>query len=442
MRVFVINKNKQPLMPTIPSKAKKLLKQNKAKVIKRNPFTIQLLYTTGETKQNIELNIDSGYLNIGFSAMTNKEELIAGEIKLLNGMVERNKERSMYRKNRRSRLRYRPARWNNRKKKEGWLAPSLQHKLDSHIRFIDNLHHLLPITKIIIEVANFDIQKIKNPEITNIEYQQGEQLGFWNVREYILHRDNHKCQNPNCKSKDKNPILEIHHIVYRSDGGTNAPNNLITLCNKCHTSQNHKGFLKSWKPKIRSFKDATFMSTIRWMLINQLKEKYNNVNITYGYLTKNNRINLKIEKTHANDAFSISGTKKHKRTNKIYNIIQVKRNNRSLETFKDAKYIDVRNGEIKNASELNCGRTTRNKNKNGENLRKYRGEKIRDGKRSIRKQRYFLQSMDLVKYEEKLYYVKGVQNKGKYINLKNLKKVPNIEKVKLINYGKGFCWMI
>jgi len=429
-------------MPTTSQRARKLLKENKAKVIKRNPFTIQLLYATGESKQDISLNIDSGYLNIGFSVMTNKEELIAGEIKLLNGMVERNKEKAMYRRNKRKRLRYRSARWSNRKKKEDWLTPSIQHKLDSHIRFIDILYSILPINKTTIEVANFDIQRIKNPDIKSIGYQQGEQLGFYNLREYILHRDNHKCQNSNCKNKDKNPILEIHHIIFKSNGGTNTPSNLITLCNKCHTPENHKGFLKNWEPKIKSFKDATFMSIIRWKLVNQLKEKYNNVNITYGYLTKNKRINLKLEKSHINDAFSISGTKGHKRTNKYYKVLQVRRNNRSLETFKDAKYTDIRDGEIKNANELNCGRTKRNKNKNNENLKKYRGEKVRNGKRSIRKERYSLQPMDLVKYENRLYYVKGVQTKGKQIALKDLKKVPSINKIKLIKYGKGFNWII
>lgn len=139
-----------------------------------------------------------------------------------------------------------------------------------------------------------------------VDYQQGEQMVFWNLREYILHRDNHKCQNPTCKNKDKNPILEIHHILYRRNGETDTPSNLITLCNKCHTSSNHKKgkILDIWqteKPKIRGFKDSTFMSMVRWKLI-----QFIDCSHTYGYITKNNRIKYEIEKLHFNDAFIIA----------------------------------------------------------------------------------------------------------------------------------------
>jgi hypothetical protein len=354
-------------------------------------------------------------------------------------MKERIYERSMYRKIRRQRLRYRKVRWSNRKRQEGWLAPSINHKLDSHIRFIDNLKNILPITYINVEIANFDIQKIKNPEISGVEYQQGDQLGFWNVREYVLHRDNHQCQNPNCKNKDKNPILEVHHLNYRINGATERPEDLITLCNKCHTPENHKGFLKDWKPKLKNFKDATFMSIVRWYLVNQLKEKYNNVGFTYGYITKNHRITNKIEKSHYNDAFCIASgtTQKH-----IKPIIfeQVRRNNRSLEKFYDAKYIDVRTKEKVSAVDLNCGRRIRNKNKNSENLKQFRGVKISKGQRRIRTGKYFYQPNDLVRYKGKIYTVRGTQNGGKYIALKEIKKVPRVELLTPYKFMKGFVY--
>ncbi|MCC0727947.1 HNH endonuclease, partial [Clostridioides sp. ZZV14-6045] len=300
--VYVISFEGKPLMPTNNAKARKLLKQKKATVKRVNPFTIQLLYKTDtEYIQSVTLGIDSGYLNIGFSAITDSKELIVGEVKLLQGMKDRLLEKSQYRRIRRQRLRYRKPRWNNRKIENGWLAPSLQHKLDTHVKFIDYLNSILPIKNIVIEVANFDIQKIKNPDIYGVKYQQGEQIGFWNVREYVLHRDGHKCQNPNCKNKNKEQILEIHHIKYKSDSGSDAPSNLITLCNKCHTSPNHKKgkFLYDWcenGKKVKDFKDATFMSMIRWYLLEQLKEKYTNIKATYGYLTKNHRIEHGIEK--------------------------------------------------------------------------------------------------------------------------------------------------
>lgn len=447
MSVYVINQRKKPLMPTTEQKARKLLKQNKAKVIEIKPFTIQLLYSTGETKQNITLGIDSGYNNVGFSAVTNDKELIVGELKLLQGIKERLLERASCRKIRRSRLRYRKPRWNNRTKSKpkGWLAPSLQHKLDSHIKFINYLYSILPITKCIVEIANFDIQKIKNPDIKGAEYQQGDMLGFWNLREYILHRDSHKCQNPNCKNKDKEQILEVHHIKYKSLGGTDNKNNLITLCSKCHTSPNHKKgkFLYDWcmeGKKVRGFKDATFMSMIRWYLINQLKETHDNIYITYGYITKNHRIGNKIEKTHYNDAFCIAKGINQIRNNKIWQLQQSRRNNRSLEKFYDAKYVDIRTGEKVSGCELNSGRRTRNKNLNSENLHKYRRKKISKGQRRIRKVRYFYQPNDLVKYEGKIYTVKGTQNGGKYIALKEIKKVPRVDLIQAYIFQNGIVW--
>jgi hypothetical protein len=205
MIVYVLNKTGKALMPTTPRKARLLLKQKKAKVVTIKPFTIQLIFGSSGYKQNITLGIDSGYNNVGFSAVTEKKELIVGELTLLQGMKERLLEKSRYRKIRRSRLRHRKTRWSNRTKSKpkGWLAPSLQHKLNSHIKFIDSLYKILPITKCIVEVANFDIQKMKNDNISGVEYQQGDMMGFWNTREYVLHRDNHKCQNPNCKNKGK-----------------------------------------------------------------------------------------------------------------------------------------------------------------------------------------------------------------------------------------------
>ena len=447
--VYVISIDGKALMPTSNAKARILLKDKKAIVKELKPFTIQLLYKTkSEYTQEITLGIDSGYNNVGFSAITDKKELIVGELKLLQDMKERLLEKARYRKIRRSRLRYRKPRWNNRTKSKpkGWLAPSLQHKLDSHIKFIDNLYKILPITKCIVEVANFDIQKMNNDNIRGVEYQQGDMLGFWNLREYVLHRDNHKCQNPNCKNKDKEQILEVHHIKYKSLGGQDNKNNLITLCNKCHTSPNHKKgkFLYDWcveGKKVRGFKDATFMSMIRWYLINQLKEKYNNINVTYGYVTKNHRIENKIEKTHYNDAFCIAKGVNQSRNNYVFEVKQSRRNNRSLEMFYDAKYIDTRTGEKANGGDLNNGRRTRNKNLNGENLHQYRGQKLSKGQRRIRKVRYFYQPNDLVKYEGKVYSVRGTQNGGAYIRLNEIKKVPRVDLLTPYKFNKGIVWI-
>ena len=307
--VYVLNKNGVPIMPTRNhAKVRVLLKQGKAKVVKRTPFTIQLLYDSTNYTQPISLGVDAGSKVIGLSATTNTKELFASNITIRNDIVNLLSTRRQNRRTRRShKTRYRQPRFNNRvfSKKQGWLAPSIQNKVETHLTCIKRVYDILPITNIVVEVASFDIQKIKNPSISGIEYQQGEQLNFWNVREYVLHRDNHTCQC--CKGKSKDNILNVHHIESRKTGG-NAPNNLITLCETCHTKY-HKGLIKLPKTIKRgmSFRDATFMGIMRWAFYNKLKTMYPNVSLTYGYITKNTRINNNLTKDHYVDARCISG---------------------------------------------------------------------------------------------------------------------------------------
>ena len=194
--VCVLNKQGKPLMPCKEAKARKLLKQNKAKIVNYEPFTIKLLFDCENQTQDISLGIDAGSKHIGISATTEKQVLYEADVELRNDIVDKLSSRRAARRTRRNRLRYRPARFNNRvhSKHKGWLAPSVEQKINTHIQVIQRLYEILPITKLIIETAQFDIQKINNPEISGEEYQQGDQLGFWNVREYVLFRDNHECQ--------------------------------------------------------------------------------------------------------------------------------------------------------------------------------------------------------------------------------------------------------
>lgn len=328
MRVFVINQRKEPLMPTTQSKARKLLKEGKAKIVKRTPFTIQLLFATGETKQEITLGVDTGSKMIGISATTEDEELFSAEVELRNDIVDLLSTRRQNRRTRRNRLRYRKPRFLNRvkSKNKGWLAPSIEHKIQIHFTIIKKIYEILPITKIIVEVASFDIQKIKNPDIEGEQYQQGEQLDFWNVREYILFRDNHICQH--CKGKSKDKILNVHHIESRKTGG-NSPSNLITLCETCH-KQYHEGKIELNIKKGKSFKDAAFMGIMRWSFYNRLKEIYQNVSMTYGYITKNKRIKKQLPKEHRIDALCITDNMNAKRLNFYYYIKKVRRHNRQI----------------------------------------------------------------------------------------------------------------
>ena len=305
--VYVLNIEGKPLMPCKEAKARKLLKENKAKIYKKEPFTIQLLFICENQTQDITLGVDAGSKHIGLSATTKEKELYAADVELRNDIVDLLSTRRQNRRTRRNRLRYRKPRFNNRvhSKKNGWLAPSVEQKIQTHFKVVEDIHKLLPITKIVVETASFDIQKIKNPEIHNEEYQQGEQLEFWNVREYVLFRDNHTCQC--CKGKSKDKILNVLHIESRKTGG-NAPNNLITLCETCHKGY-HNGTVELPKTIKRgmSFKDAAFMGIMRWSFYNRLKEIYPNVFMTYGYITKDTRIKNNLPKDHYIDARCISG---------------------------------------------------------------------------------------------------------------------------------------
>ena len=301
--VYVLNKDGLPLMPTHKlGKVRHLLKDGKAKVVKRSPFTIQLNYDCGNHTQSITLGVDAGSKHIGLSASTKKEELYCSDVELRDDVVELLSTRRRNRRSRRNHLRYRPARFDNRKKEDSWLAPSIRQKIDSHLKVIEEVHKILPITNIIVEVASFDIQKIKNPDIEGIEYQNGEQLNSYNIREYVLFRDNHTCQC--CKGKSKDRVLEVHHIESRKTGG-NAPSNLITLCKTCHKKY-HKGEIILKQKRGAKYDDASFMGIMRWDLYNKLKETYPNVSITYGYITKSNRIKHGLAKEHYNDAYCIS----------------------------------------------------------------------------------------------------------------------------------------
>ncbi len=187
----------------------------------------------------------------------------------------------------------------------------------------------------VVEVASFDIQKIQNPDISGVGYQQGDQFGFENVREYVLWRDGHRCQC--CKGKSKDNVLEVHHIESRKTGG-DSPSNLITLCRTCHSGY-HKGTVKL-PSKIKrgmSFRDATFMGIMRGTFYNRLKEMYRNGHMTYGYITKHNRIENHLPKEHYIDAYCIAGNLDAERLDYYYYQKCVRKTNRQIHKAKILK---------------------------------------------------------------------------------------------------------
>ena len=334
--VYVQDIDGKPLMPTTRhGKVRRLLKANKATVVNLCPFTIQLTYKSTDHKQPVTLGIDAGAKHIGFSATTEKEELFACETILRTDIVDLLSTRSQNRRTRRSRLRYRKPKFNNRvfSKKKGWVAPSVKQRIDSHLNEVNEIHKILPITKIVIEAAQFDTHKMKNPNISGIDYQNGEQLGFWNVREYVLFRDGHKCSY--CKGKSKDPILNIHHIESRKTGG-DSPSNLITLCETCH-KEYHKGNIDLKVRRGKSLCGAAIMGIMKWRLYDELKSRYSNVSMTFGYITKYNRIKYGIEKSHTSDAFVISKNFNAKRIEYQYLKRLVRRHNRQIHKMKILK---------------------------------------------------------------------------------------------------------
>lgn len=302
--IYVKNKDGKAIMPSERGgRIGYLLRHGKAHVVIRVPFVVQLDYDSTTYTQDVNLGIDAGSKHIGVSASSEKKEMLAAQVELRSDIVKLLSTRRELRRTRRNRkTRYREVRFDNRKKKDGWLAPSVEQKIESHLKVIRLVHKLLPITKTTIEVGQFDAQKIKNPDINCDEYQQGEQMGFWNVREYVLARDGHKCVH--CKGKSKDPILNVHHLESRKTGG-NSPSNLVTLCETCHKAY-HRGEFDLKIKRGTILRDAAVMNIMRLAVYERAKAEFGNVHLTYGYITKHTRIENGIAKTHAADAFCIA----------------------------------------------------------------------------------------------------------------------------------------
>lgn len=368
LKVYVLNMNGKPLMPCEPAIARLLLKQKKAKVVKRSPFTIQLKYDTTEYIQEINLGIDSGYKNIGFSVISEKEELISGEVLLENNMSKRLQDRAMYRRNRRNRLWYREPRFLNRvfSKKKGWLPPSIERRFNTHLRIIEQIKSILPISKVIVEVAKFDIQKLENSDIEGAEYQQGDMYQYRNRISYLIAREKGRCQYCG-KEYKKGDGWRLHHIWGKSKDRSKDWALVHESCHKKLHAKNEEHILQ--KQKSKSYKESTFMSIIKKRFIKMF-------DYTYGNITFQNRCDLNLEKSHVNDAFVIAGGTNQERCTQFL-VKQKRKNNRCLQL-----------------------------NRKG-------------FKPSIRKQRYLLQPKDLVKIKNKVYEVAGVHSYGSQVKLKD-----------------------
>ena len=318
----VLDQNGKPLMPTKRlGKVYRLLKTKKAHIVSYEPFTIQLDYEPDtHIIQPMTLGVDSGAIHSGYSVANEQREFYSSEVIARDNISYRISDRRMYRQNRRYRkTRYRKPRFNNRKnKKKGWLPPSLEQKVAVQLNEIDHLHRHFPIETIIVEVAEFNIQKIKNPDISGKDYQQGTLQGY-NIRNYLLEKHGRKCFY--CDKEVSN--FEVEHMIPKAKGGSNRIDNLTLSCHSCNQKKGTltaEEFIKQTLPaekvakklkqlskEKRLFKYMAHMNATRWALYNAINDKYKNVKMTYGYITKYNRIQAGLPKAHHIDAKCITG---------------------------------------------------------------------------------------------------------------------------------------
>jgi hypothetical protein len=380
MKVYVISKENKPLMPTNPCKAKHLLKEGKAKCIRRTPFTIKLLYDTTTYTQPLTLGIDTGSKYIGSAVVNQKGEVIySAETEIRNDIAEKMTRRAYYRRNRRNRkTRYRECRFLNRKNsnRKNRFSPTILSKINSHKKEIIFVKKILPITKLIIETGTFDPHALRNPEVLKdkLLYQKGINYGFANTKAYVLARDNYTCNI--CKKK--NSSLHVHHIVFRSEGGSDEQENLISLCKICHDKLHSGEITPKLKGKTKgNLKHATQMNSIRIQLLKLFPEAIE----TFGYITKEHRQLYNFDKSHCTDAAIIA--------NECKNIIN---NIEKVFLKKSVAKGDYRQTRgIRSEQKLPTGKI--------QGFRKF----------------------DKVKYLGKKYFIKGRMTRGGYAMLMNIK---------------------
>lgn len=308
--VYVISQNDEPLMPCSNVIARLLFKQGKAKVKKREPFTIKLTCETTNYTQDLTLGVDTGSGTIGAAVSKDNGEIVyVSEVVVRNNITDKMTQRAKYRRNRRNRkTRYRKARWLNRKNsiKSDRFSPTMVSKLHSHVKEIEFVKSILPITTLVLETAQFDTHLMKNPllaldSVKHWGYQKGSNYGFENTKAMVLNRDDYTCQY--CKGRHKDSKLEVHHIVFRSLNGSDEQDNLITLCHTCHKDLHNGKINPKFSGKRKgTLKYATQMNSIR----KQLFRMYSDAIETFGYVTKSNRLQLSVSKEHYYDACIIA----------------------------------------------------------------------------------------------------------------------------------------
>ena len=327
MSVFVLDKQKQALMPCSEKRARLLLSRGLAVVHRTYPFTIRLKQRIGGDVQPVQVKLDPGSKTTGVALVV----LLKDRIKTLNLFHLQHRGQAIkaalearrgHRRMRRAKLWYRPARFDNRARKEGWLPPSLQHRVDTTTSLVNRLSRLAPVSEIMVESVKFDMQLMEDATISGAGYQLGTLAGY-TVKEYLLEKHNRTCVY--CGGVSGDPVLEVEHIVPRSKGGTDSIKNLTLSCKCCNQ---HKGSdsLEDWSARLGNskldtarkagikrvitgkagnLKHAAAVNATRNRLVKDLTLTGIPVQTSTGAQTKLTRHEQKIPKDHCLDAVCV-----------------------------------------------------------------------------------------------------------------------------------------
>jgi hypothetical protein len=310
MKVFVLSQEGKPLMPTTPRRARVWLEAKRARVVRREPFTIRLRFATREHMQPARVGVDTGSKEVGIAAIANGEVVFQAEVLLRDDISEKMTQRRRFRRNRRARkTRYRQARAANRGRPAGWLPPSLHSKAQATVKAVRFIASFLPVGQVTVEVGRFDTQRIQNPDIAHLEYQQGELQGYL-LREYVLDKWQRKCAY--CDAREV--PLELEHIVPRSRGGSNRASNLTLACHACNQRKGQQTAAEFGFPEVQAqartpLRGAAHVSSLKSRVVHDLQAIFgeSQVRLTYGYETKYKRNQvLHLPKSHTNDAVAVA----------------------------------------------------------------------------------------------------------------------------------------
>jgi hypothetical protein len=310
MKVFVLSRSGKPLMPTTPRRARIFLKTRRARVITREPFTIQLRFETATHTQPVTVGVDTGSQTVGIAAIANREVAFQAEMRLRTDISGKLIQRRQYRRTRRSRkTRYRAPRWANRRRCSGWLAPSLRARADATVKAVRFVARVLPISQINVETGSFDTQKMQNPEVSGVSYQQGQLQGYL-LREYLLAKWQRQCAY--CQMSGV--PLQVEHLIPKSRGGSDRASNLVIACDPCNKRKGTRTAEEFGYPGIQAqarvpLQDAAHVSSIKTAVVKPLAQQFGSerVAVTYGFETKYQRVQvLNLPKSHAYDAVAIA----------------------------------------------------------------------------------------------------------------------------------------